>query len=318
MYLLVDATNIFIRCYTVVPTLGCDGQRIGGVSGFLKSLGFLVRTLEPTKVILCWDGPGGSQKRRSIFKDYKLGRKPSKPARLNKNFEFEEESIQENKIYQRRRLAEYLKDLPVSQLIMPNIEADDVIAFLCKMYKEENKVIVSNDKDFHQLLDEKTRIYKPGKKEFYEVGDLMSEYNIYPYNFALARAVVGDKSDNLPGVSGLGFKSLSKYFPILSEDRKLEVSDVESFCLEKLEEKKASKKYGSFIEQKSVVDRNYKVMQLYNPIISATSIGMIQDALKAVGGFNMTFLQKKLLEDGIELSGLFFKSMRVLSVKSKG
>ena len=66
---------------------------------------------------------------------------------------------------------------------------------------------ISNDQDFLQLCDDKTILLRPGKKEqVLNKKKVLEEYGIHPRNFAWARAVVGDKSDNLEGVRGLGLK----------------------------------------------------------------------------------------------------------------
>jgi len=74
--LIVDALNTFMRSYAAIPTLDDDGNHIGGMAGFMKSLGFAIRSFKPTRVVLVFDGKGGSQRRRKIYKEYKANRKP--------------------------------------------------------------------------------------------------------------------------------------------------------------------------------------------------------------------------------------------------
>ena len=69
--LLVDGTNNFIRCWTVVPTLNDNGEHVGGISGFLTSLGYAIKMLRPTRVIIVFDGKGGSLRRKQIYPEYK-------------------------------------------------------------------------------------------------------------------------------------------------------------------------------------------------------------------------------------------------------
>ena len=83
--LIVDSTNLFIRNYSAVPSMNEDGQYTGGVVGFLKSLALAVRSFKPTRVILVFDGKGGSQRRRKLFPQYKENRKP--PIRLNRSYD---------------------------------------------------------------------------------------------------------------------------------------------------------------------------------------------------------------------------------------
>ena len=79
--LVIDALNMYFRSYIVDPSLSTNGQPIGGVKGFLKILQKLVRETKPDEVVVVWDGPGGSRKRKTMNKNYKEGRKP---IRLNR------------------------------------------------------------------------------------------------------------------------------------------------------------------------------------------------------------------------------------------
>ena len=80
--LIIDALNMYFRAYIVDPSLSTNGQPIGGVKGFLKILQKLVRDTKPDEIAICWDGEGGSQKRKTKNKGYKEGRKP---IRLNRD-----------------------------------------------------------------------------------------------------------------------------------------------------------------------------------------------------------------------------------------
>jgi 5'-3' exonuclease len=82
--LIVDAMNTFIRNYVMDPSIGSDGFPIGGTRGFLKTLQKLIREIDPSQVVVVWDGGGGSKKRRTLLKQYKEGRKPIK---LNRAYE---------------------------------------------------------------------------------------------------------------------------------------------------------------------------------------------------------------------------------------
>ena len=80
--LIVDALNAYLRAYIVDPSLSSNGQPIGGIKGFIKILQKLVRQTRPDNVVVVWDGPNGSKKRKSMDKNYKEGRKP---IRLNRS-----------------------------------------------------------------------------------------------------------------------------------------------------------------------------------------------------------------------------------------
>jgi len=302
--LLVDGANNYIRNYAVVPTLTVHGEPNGGVIGFLRSLGMFVRITTPDKIVIVWDGPGGSKKRRAIVGEYKEGRKP---IRLNRNFEFEVDNPEQNKVYQRVRLAEYLQDLPLFQMSIPDIEADDTIAYLVKLFAQDEKVIVSGDKDFYQLIGDKVSVYSPTKKEFFTAEKVHTEFGVYPINFAIARAIVGDNSDNLKGIKGIAFKKLVKMFPFMTLPEKVTLDQLFEFCV------KEGEKYNRFIEGKQVIINNQKIMQLDDPIISLASIQKIEQSLTKDVTFNATSFRMKSYIDGVTtFNDSFFSVFRAI------
>lgn len=314
--LIIDATNIFLRHYAAVPSLDMHGNPNGGVTGTLFCLKKLLSLGDFSKVIFAWDGAGGSKKRRAIIENYKQGRKPVK---LNRNFEFENENPEENKLYQRVRLGQYLSDLPVIQVIVDDIEADDVIGYLVQHYSKERKVLVSNDNDFIQLLDPNTIIYNTAKKMFINSADAYKKYNIHPKNFALARAITGDKSDNIKGIKGVGLKTLLKMFPEFTGTEKIETEDFFNLVDDRLSTvAKNSESYRKFLEGKDIILDDLKVMRLDCGIISYNSIEKIMQCLENKVFLNSTSFRVKLVEDGmVNFSDSFFHPFRVLESKFK-
>ena len=224
--MLIDGMNLFIRVFSAIPTTNEDGIHIGGIVGFLRSLAFNINMIRPTRTIIVFDGKGGSNRRRKIFPQYKMGRKMS--YRLNRAHDFlTREEEQKMMIRQLNRVVEYLECLPLSIMNMENCEADDVIGYLSKhIYKENKTTIVSTDKDFLQLVDETTRVYSPTKKKMYDETKVFDEYGIHPKNFLLFRMFDGDKSDGIPGVNGIGKKTLNKVISIYGNRRKYSLDDI--------------------------------------------------------------------------------------------
>ena len=309
--LLVDATLNYLRNYAVVPTLDRNGNRIGAVYGMLTTLSYFIKTLQPDRMILLWDGKGGSKKRRKILGEYKGGRKPVRPPRINKNYDFEEDDLLENKKRQRYRLAEYLHDLPVTEITIDDVEADDIIGYLNQHYPDDQKIIASTDKDFFQLLGAKTVIFKPISKEFYTKKSLVEEYNIYPHNFAVARSITGDKSDNIVGVYRVGLKNLLKYFPFMSDEDRVTIDDLMDFSREKVLEKRGQK-YQKFLDLEEQIRKNLKVIQLDIPLISYSNIGVIQEKVKEPITYNASAFRIKLSADGIvSVGNTFFQQFNL-------
>ena len=316
--LVIDALNMYFRAYIVDPSLSTNGQPIGGVKGFLKILQKLVRETKPDQIVIAWDGAGGSQKRKQIDKGYKEGRKPIRLNRDIRNLSENEEI--ENKIWQQTRLAEYFNCMPISQ-VLPAIEADDIIARVVAMpsLRGWQKIIVSSDKDFFQLCDEETVLYRPVQKVVLNKHRITEEHGIHPLNFALARAIVGDKSDNLRGVGNAGLPTVAKRFPFLSEEKNYAIQDVIEFC-EGVEKK--LKVHQNILKYRDVVEKNYKMMQLYTPMLSPQSKEMVRYAIEeAPQEFNKTEVLKMMTNDGFgvfDWSSLFQTMKRIVSDNKEG
>ena len=295
--LIIDAMNTFIRNYVMNPSLSAVGSPIGGTKGFLMSLQKMNREIKPDKIIVVWDGGGGSKKRQALAKQYKEGRKPLKLNRAYAGMTKLEES--QNRYDQMKRTIEYLNEMPVVQLMIEDIEADDVIAYICQMpsLKEDIKIIVSMDKDFIQLCDDTTLIYQPVQKNFLNKKRIIERYGIHPANFAIARAIDGDKSDNLEGIKGAGLKTIAKRLPHLIHDESYSLSDVKRFCIENQNDASI---YKSILSEYKKVELNYKLMQLYVPVISVPSSRHIKTTVeKFKPSFNRTEVVKLMTIDGI-------------------
>ena len=157
----------------------------------------------------------GTRALRALNKEYKEGRGP---IRFNRRLiQLDPKEQAKNKAYQLIRLMEYLNELPVIQITIDFVEADDVIAYGARhpYYGAWDKIIVSSDKDFFQLCDKHTSIYRPIQNKIVTEQTILEDFKIHPNNFALARAIAGDPIDNLPGVAGVGLKTIAKRFQFL-------------------------------------------------------------------------------------------------------
>ena len=312
--MVIDAQNQFIRAYIVDPSLSSNGAPIGGLKGFMKIMNKLCREIRPDAVAVVWDGEGGSKKRKSMNKDYKAGRKPPRLNRYDDNLT--EEEKYENRIWQQVRAIEYINNTPIMQFYVPLVEADDVISYIVGLdhYSEWNKVIVSSDKDFIQLLGKDTLLYRPTQKEVLNKNRIIEKYKIHPNNFTLARALVGDKSDNLKGVQGIGLSTVAKRFPFLIEEKEYYIDDLLDIASEEVEKSKL-RVYGNILESADTVKLNYKIMQLGAPQISVQSKQKIQNTCENhIPEFNKTELLKLMIKDGIgqvSLSDLYQTFQRV-------
>ena len=295
--MLVDAQNQFMRSYIVNPTMSPNGDPIGGVVGFLQTMNKLCRQVRPDLFVVVWDGDGGSSRRRKQNKNYKVGRKPPKLNRWSQNMNPSE--IHTNKIWQQVRCIEYVNQMPIVQFRQPGVEADDVISYVKSLpiFNEWQKVIVSSDKDFIQLLDEKTLLLRPTQDEILNTNRVIDEYSIHPCNFALARSMVGDKSDNIDGLRGVGLKTVAKAYPFLSNEQDYYLSHLMEHSVK--ESGKLSI-YDKVIEGYDIVKNNYSIMQLSTPLISVQCANFINSTFEGYKPlFNKTEINKMLSVDGV-------------------
>jgi DNA polymerase I len=312
--LVIDFLNLFIRSYVVNPSISKQGQPIGGIVGVFKSLQKISRETKPDKIIICHDGPGGSRKKKALHKDYKEGRNP---LRLNRNIKvLDDKQENENRIWQQLKTFEYLNLCPVIQLMEENVEADDLISYVVqhKKYEDAIKIIVSSDKDFIQLLNDKTILMRPVQDEILNKNRVLEEFKIHPNNFALARSIAGDKSDNLDGIKGVGLVSLANKFSFLAEEQRYTVDDI----LEKCETNKDDgKMYQNILNEKQKVYLNYQIMQLYQPSMSLQAQNKVDYVLdNFVPEFNKTDFLKSSILDGfadLNLNELFTTFNRIIS-----
>jgi len=302
--LIIDSLNSFLRVWASIPTISNNGEHVGGILGFLRSVGSNIRDFNPSRCILVFDGSGGSLRRRKLFPEYKQNRKNKNQFRRDQYSSSEDEKISMRR--QMSRILEYLEHLPVQVICVDNIEADDTIAYLTMQYFEPkgSKVrIVSTDRDFLQLVSENVEVYSPVKKKLYTPIEIEKEFKFKPNNYLLYRTIDGDDSDGIPGVNGIGIKTLLKEFPELS-DKDLDLEYLLSKSKMKLEEgikskgQKPKKIFQSLIDNTELLERNYKLMQLQDTDISLNSKMMILNKLESnVNKINKIELRRFIAED---------------------
>ena len=128
--LVIDAMNMLIRSFSLLKAMSPTGHHIGGLVGFLRSLGYVTRIFDPTRVIVVWDGKGGSANRKNIDPNYKANRATSRITHWGLYDTKAEET--EALIGQLFRTKDYLECLPLQQIMMEKLEADDIIAYLAQ------------------------------------------------------------------------------------------------------------------------------------------------------------------------------------------
>jgi DNA polymerase I len=266
-YLLIDGLNLFFRNFSAINAVNSNGVHIGGLGGFFRSLGALIRTIQPTQVYVVFDGAGSSNNRKNIIPEYKAARNITRVTKHELFDSLEEED--DSKVDQIVRIIQYLKTLPVKTISLPRVEADDIIAYLSDTLltkPEDRAFIVSSDKDYLQLVTEQVIVYRPIEKEYYTTDTVKEKFNVPPHNFLLYKLLMGDNSDGITGIKGLGPKGLFKKFPELAE-RDLSFDDLLDIAEAKLKEHIV---YARVLHDVPLLEDKYKVMDLSNPMMSDT------------------------------------------------
>ena len=199
---IIDGKSVFYRGYYAMGALSLpDGTPTGGVYGFAAIAMEIVKKLNPTKVVVAWDSKTSVSKRRALYPEYKAGR--IKPG--------------EDFYTQIPLLEELISDLGWNFVELDNYEADDIIGTLSREADEVGDwetYIISSDLDMLQIVDDNTHMWRILKGfsniEQIDVPELEAKYGIKKSQFLDLKALKGDSSDNIPGVSGIGEKTAVK------------------------------------------------------------------------------------------------------------
>ena len=197
--ILVDGHNLLFRMFYGIPSSikNSKGKEIRGLVGFIGSIKKLVATFDPYSLVVLFDSETSKSNNIILDANYKANRK-----------DYTNVPVDENPFSQLPSIKKTLDFLNVVYQEIENNEADDYIASLIANHQngEYEYIIVSTDADFIQLIDEKTFLYSlKGKNSIlYDVEKIMEKYHILPKQYVLYKALVGDKSDNIDGVRGIG------------------------------------------------------------------------------------------------------------------
>jgi len=197
---LIDGSGFAYRSYYAIRSGLTDskGRPTNAVFGFARILLKILREEEPSHVVVVFD-VGRKTFRNEIYPEYKAQRQET-PEDLKSQFPLMHELVQ-------------ALDLPL--LLVPGVEADDVIGTLARRAEKAGMeaVIVSCDKDLLQLVTDRTSVYNPAKGDAgirYSPGGVKERFGVNPDHVIDVLALMGDASDNVPGVHGIGEKTAHK------------------------------------------------------------------------------------------------------------
>ena len=287
---IIDAMNLFIRNFSVSTILDKRGHHIGGLVGSLNSLYAIIRKYRPSQIIVVFEGDDSTKRRKKLCKDYKANRKGK--GVTNKAVFFDETEAEESFNHQLFQFIQYLQNLPICLLSVPEYEADDIIGYIvtksCLKTGTNKFTIVSTDGDYLQLVTDNVTVFSPIKKIMYQIDTVVKEFGIYPHNFLLYKTLIGDKSDNIIGVKGLQLKTLIKVFPDVSNLEQIVLNDLIQVCETKMLDKKCYKIYNEIHLSQDLIQLNEQLMNLSDIAIPKITIREIDEILIQTLELNLT------------------------------
>ncbi|MGB3414173.1 MAG: DNA polymerase I [Microbacteriaceae bacterium] len=201
--MVIDGHSLAFRAFYALPPDSfrtADGQYTNAIHGFISMLLSTIQQEKPTHLVVAFD-PHGPTFRSEEYPEYK-GTRGETP---------------EEFIGQVELLAETLEDIGIRTITIPNFEADDVLATLAQQGSDADYhvLLISGDRDTIQLINEHTTLLYPVKgvstMNRYDIPAIVERYGIRPEQYPDIAALVGETSDNLPGVPGVGPKTAAKW-----------------------------------------------------------------------------------------------------------
>ncbi len=255
--LIVDSNALLHRAFHALPPLTTkSGEQTGAIYGFLLAFFKAIKDLNPKYIVACFDTKAPTF-RHIKFKDYKAQR-PKTPDEI---------------IAQLPKTQEILKEFNVPVFAKEGFEADDLIATITRKALEGSQsidvYILSGDLDNIQLVNDSVRVYTLGKgikdTVIYDKEKVFERFLITPDQMVDFKALVGDSSDNIPGVAGIGkktaayllqkFGSLENIYGKIEEDASVRLK-VKEVLLKYKEEAFLAKE---LVEMKSDVDIYFNI-----------------------------------------------------------
>lgn len=199
--MLIDGSSLIFRAFFALPQLtNADGVMTNGVYGFLTMYFSAFEKYNPDYVLVAFDRSSKTF-RHEEFKDYKATRDKA-PSELN---------------YQFGILKDILDSLNVKHMDIDGYEADDIVGTYARLASEEGleTIIITGDKDYFQLIDKNVKVYLTRKgisnMVEYTIDSIKEEFDLSPKQLIDVKGLMGDKSDNIPGVDGIGPKKAVNY-----------------------------------------------------------------------------------------------------------
>lgn len=256
------------------------GKPTGAVFGYLKSLRSTINTLkEIKKLIVVFDG-GHSKRRKEVYEGYKDRKREDEmdPDGLTFSQKFG---------MQLKYLKFILPRLGINTVHLPGREGDDLVAVLSKNLEDSLKIVVSDDRDMYQLVDDSTHVWRPLAEERVCLMNFDDLAGCTPENFLLRKACLGDSSDTIPGIKGVGPKTVDSVFA--------ECDDIGEYPYENFFETALmmkGKKVQSIAENLDIILRNYELVDMSREEFTKDEIESVLNTANAKSSFDVMAVKR--------------------------
>lgn len=276
---LIDGTALLYRSHYAFirnPLVNSRGEHTSAIFGVINTFLHILEQKQAKNILISFDRRAPTF-RHELSEDYKANRPPM-PDELSTQVEPVQEFFR-------------LVDLP--EISLDGYEADDVLATLAEKFKEDFDIVfVTPDKDYSQLVEERAVMFDPARDRTLDREGVFARYGVYPEQFVDYLALVGDKSDNIPGVRGIGAKGaealLKDYGSLDAIYEKLEkVPD-------KYRKKLAAEKEAAFLSRELAQIVRDVPIELPDPRDLVFDAGRLKEALKFLERYEMPSLKRRI------------------------
>jgi 5'-3' exonuclease len=311
--LIIDGSNFFVRALYGMsssgPLTNSQGQETTAIYNFLVGLRLRVSEEKPEETYIIFDF-GRDTRKKQLYKDYKANRDINLSDLSGSDYDI---AVNKSESFKRQKsvIIDILKTLPVKLVLLQQIEGDSLMAYVARHFSDRDKTvtIVSNDRDFYQLLCKPNIcMWNPHKKIKITQKNLteVSKVDIPPPAWRVFKSIIGDKGDNIIGLPNIGLKRGQEILDLIvasghecptTIDQLFTVFDESK---DHPEYEKLVKKFGKHFteENKKLLAMNYELVDLLDCTFSPQALSVIYKAIESKPFYSkMEFVQHLIREN---------------------
>jgi 5'-3' exonuclease len=206
---LIDSEGLLKQGFHGAKQVQTENGSVGAIFHFINTIKRFYQDFGITKVVAFWEGENSKAYRQGYYPYYKKNRDDK--INLDEKHDLDHKRI---------RIKQYLEELFIRQVEIDGCEADDGIAYYVKNSPNENKLILTNDRDLLQLIDDNTKVYLTNIKAVITKDNFQNFFKYHYKNVGLIKMIAGDSADNISGIENIGEVKTLALFPELKTEPK--------------------------------------------------------------------------------------------------